>query len=136
MEGTFLVEERTAPTGRESSTASEWVDICALDDIVPGTGVAALIFGQQIAVFRPFESDEIYALSNYDPFGRAYVMARGIVGDRAGRLKVASPLFKQSFDLTTGVCLDDSRVALTVFRARVCDGRVELEVPTLSRGSE
>ena len=29
-----------------------WRDICALDDILPDSGVGALIDGQQVAVFR------------------------------------------------------------------------------------
>ena len=29
-----------------------WVEVCALDDITPNTGVGALIENQQIALFR------------------------------------------------------------------------------------
>jgi nitrite reductase (NADH) small subunit len=125
MEGATVTEERSAPTASQR----EWVDVCALDDIVPGTGVAALIRGEQIAVVRPRPNEEIFALSNFDPFSKAYVMSRGIVGDKAGTTKIASPIFKQNFDLATGVCLDDPSVSLTVYPARVRAGRVELEVP-------
>ena len=124
MEGAILTEEPSAP----AASVREWMDVCALDDIVPGTGVAALIRGVQIAIVRPRPSEEIFALSNYDPFSRAYVMSRGIVGDKGGRAKIASPIFKQSFDLETGVCLDDPSVSLEVFPARGRGGRVELEV--------
>ena len=37
------------------------------------------------------------------------MISRGIVGDRGGVPKIASPIFKQSFDLRTGQCLDDPR---------------------------
>jgi nitrite reductase (NADH) small subunit len=124
MEGAMQTEERSAAT----ASAREWVDVCALDDIVPGTGVAALIRGVQIAIVRPRPSDEVFALSNYDPFSKAYVMSRGIVGDKGGTIKIASPIFKQNFDLVTGVCLDDASVALPVYPVRVRAGRVELEV--------
>ena len=50
---------------------------------------------------------QIFAVGNYDPFSHAFVIARGIVGDRGGVPKIASPIFKQSFDLRTGQCLDD-----------------------------
>jgi len=53
--------------------------VCALDDIVPGTGVCALVGGEQIAVFRI--DQETYAIGNRDPFSGANVLSRGIVGD-------------------------------------------------------
>ena len=57
--------------------------------------------------------------SNFDPFSKAFVLSRGIVGDRAGVPKVASPIFKQSFDLRTGRCLDDPAVAVRVYPVRL-----------------
>ena len=101
-----------------------WVDVCALDEIVPETGVCALLRGRQIAVVRARES--IYAVDNYDPFSDAYVISRGIVGDKGGVPKIASPIYKQSFDLRTGICLDDPSVSIAVYTVRVRDGRVEL----------
>jgi nitrite reductase (NADH) small subunit len=109
-----------------------WTDVCALDDIWPDSGVAALVDGKQIALVRVGDGDNVYALSNYDPFSEAFVIARGIVGDRAGRPKIASPIYKQSFDLGTGACLDDPSVALPTFPVRVRDGRVELVVAVAS----
>jgi nitrite reductase (NADH) small subunit len=106
-----------------------WVDVCALEDIWPNSGAAALVSGTQIAIVRVGDADTLYALSNFDPFSEAFVIARGIVGDRAGRAKIASPIFKQSFDLETGVCLDDPQVVLTTYPVRARDGRVEVVVP-------
>jgi nitrite reductase (NADH) small subunit len=103
-----------------------WVDVCALDDVVPGTGVAALIGGEQVAVVRSPDGASIFALSNFDPFSKAFVIARGIVGDRAGVLKIASPIFKQNFDLKTGVCLDDPSVRLPVYPVKIEGDRVLL----------
>lgn len=104
---------------------TEWTDVCAIDDVLPGTGAAALIGGQQIAVIRTRDG-RFAALSNFDPFSNAFVIARGIVGDRAGVPKIASPIFKQSFSLLTGECLDDSGVRLAVFPIRVVLGRVQI----------
>jgi len=53
-------------------------------------------------------------------------MSRGIVGDRKGVLKVASPIYKQNFNLQTGVCLDDETVTLPVYSAQVVDGQVQI----------
>lgn len=103
-----------------------WVPVCEIDDIIPGTGVAALLNGVQIALIRPTSKNEVYAISNFDPFSKAFVISRGIVGDRGGVLKVASPIFKQNFDLKTGQCMDDATVRLPVYPVRVIDGTVEV----------
>jgi len=56
----------------------------------------------------------------------ASVLARGIVGDRNGVLKVASPMYKQSFALESGRCLDDDEVAVPTFRSRISGGVVQV----------
>jgi nitrite reductase (NADH) small subunit len=103
-----------------------WTRICALQDIVPNTGVCCLVAGAQVAVFRVGEADELYAVSNFDPFSRANVLSRGIVGDRAGRPKVASPIYKQNFALDTGECFDDPAVRLLTYEVRVFNENVEV----------
>lgn len=112
---------------RAVSDAREWRDVCAIDDVQPGTGVAALIRGEQIAIVRTRDG-RFAALSNFDPFSNAFVIARGIVGDRAGVPKIASPIYKQNFSLETGECLDDPSVRLAVFPVRVVSGRVQVSV--------
>ena len=104
-----------------------WEDVCDLDDLVPGRGVAALVGRLQVAVF--LVDGELFALSNFDPFSEAFILSRGIVGTRGDRLKVASPVYKQSFDLRTGQCLDDSDVSVPVFGVRAVDGRVQVSGP-------
>src|SRR5438067_1983904 len=92
-----------------------WVEVCGVEDLSLDRGAAALVDGNQVALFRTAPDGELFALSNYDPFSGAYVLSRGIVGSRGGVQKVASPVYKQSFDLRTGQCLDDSSVAVPVF---------------------
>lgn len=105
-----------------------WVKVCPLNAILPFTGVAALVEGKQIAIFRIGETDECYAISNYDPFSEAYVLSRGLVGDKGGIVKVASPIYKHNFDLKTGQCLDDPQVVLPIWETRVVDGMVQVRV--------
>jgi nitrite reductase (NADH) small subunit len=105
-----------------------WRDVCAIDDVLPGTGAAALLDGEQIAIVRTRDG-RIAALSNFDPFSKAFVIARGIVGDRAGVPKIASPIYKQSFSLETGECMDDPEVRLSVFPVRVLSGRIQVSLP-------
>jgi nitrite reductase (NADH) small subunit len=103
-----------------------WKKVCHLDEIAPFSGVATLVNGEQVAIFRV--NSDVYALSNYDPFSDAYVLSRGLVGDRNGILKVASPIYKQNFDLLTGRCLDDDNVSIPTWRTRVVDDIVQIEV--------
>lgn len=103
-----------------------WVTVCRVDEIIPNTGVCALVGKRQVAVVRVGESNDVYALSNFDPFSKAFVLSRGIVGDRQGVPKIASPIFKQNFDLRTGVCLDDPSVAVATFPLRIVDGVIEV----------
>lgn len=110
-----------------------WVKVCPVSAILPFTGVAALIEGEQIAIFRIGETDECYAISNYDPFSKAYVMSRGLVGDRGGIIKVASPIYKHSFNLITGECLDDPEVKLPTYLVEITDGLVRIRISIKNR---
>jgi nitrite reductase (NADH) small subunit len=107
---------------------AQWVDVCELSEIIPNTGICAFIEGQQIAIFRVGSGSEVYAISNYDPFSKVNVLSRGIIGDRQGVLKVASPIYKQNFDLKTGQCLDDDTVCIPTFPVRVFAGKVQVGI--------
>ncbi|ENW92321.1 nitrite reductase small subunit NirD [Acinetobacter dispersus] len=103
---------------------NQWVEVCALEDITPNTGVGALIEGQSVALFRVGHEKRIYALSNKDPFSQANVMCRGIIGDLQGERVIASPIYKQHFSLATGRCLEDKDQKLLVFPTKIENGRV------------
>ncbi|WP_309570284.1 nitrite reductase small subunit NirD [Deinococcus sp.] len=109
-----------------SATSLHWVQVCALRDILPGLGVCALIAGQQVAVFHVAE--RVFAVGNRDPRTGANVMSRGLTGSYTRgdetRLKVASPLLKNAFDLETGESLDDPSVQLPTYAVRVEGGEV------------
>lgn len=112
---------------RATEVAATWTAACTLDQLVPGRGVAVLLpDGEQVALFRLADDGvggarsepRLYAVGNIDPFGRAAVMSRGLVGDRAGEPTVASPLLKQVFSLVDGRCLSDDAVSLPVYEVR------------------
>ncbi|MGH8991501.1 MAG: nitrite reductase small subunit NirD [Acidimicrobiia bacterium] len=106
-----------------------WVDVCAFDDLVPDRGVCALVDGEQVAIFRVSPTDDLYALSNYDPFSGVHVLSRGIVGSKGDIPKVASPIYKQNFDLRTGTCLDKPEVSVPAWAIRRRHARVEVARP-------
>ena len=120
--------EAASPVRKLHTPIGAWVNICGIDAILPWSGVAALVDGQQIAIFRLDDAEKVYAISNYDPFSKAHVISRGLVGDRKGVIKVASPIYKQSFSLETGQCLDDPSISLPVWSARVVNGIVQVAI--------
>jgi len=113
-------------TARPNIDMKEWVAVCKLTDIVPNTGLCALVCGRQVAVFR-LDDDSVYAIDNHDPFSRANVLSRGIVGDLKGELVVASPVYKQHFSLASGQCLEEPGVRVPVYPVRLEGATVMIE---------
>ena len=101
----------------------EWHPVCRLEELEPERGATALVHGQAVAIFRTHD-DGVHALGNHDPFSRASVLARGIVGTRGEVPFVASPMHRHAFDLRTGTCLDDAEVRVPVYDVRVVEGVV------------
>ncbi|OKP46744.1 nitrite reductase small subunit [Serratia marcescens] len=105
---------------------SQWITVCPVTDILPGTGVCALIGDRQVAVFRPYADEQVFAISNIDPFAQASVLSRGLIAEHQGELWVASPLKKQHFRLCDGHCLEDDSRSVASFASRVVDGIVQV----------
>ncbi|RIV38659.1 nitrite reductase small subunit NirD [Micromonospora radicis] len=109
-----------------TTTTLHWHTVCPLTRLDLDRGVAALVDGMQVALFRT--ADGLYAIDNRDPVTGAYVLSRGIVGSRQGVPTVASPLHKQVYDLRTGDCLDLPGVAVTRHEIRCREGLVEVRL--------
>ncbi|MFC0227797.1 nitrite reductase small subunit NirD [Serratia aquatilis] len=109
---------------------SQWITVCPIADILPGTGVCALIGNQQVAIFRPYTDEQLFALDNIDPFAQASVLSRGLIAEHQGELWVASPLKKQHFRLHDGFCLEDESRSIARFACRVTDGMVQVAANT------
>ncbi|MGE6245924.1 nitrite reductase small subunit NirD [Psychrobacter proteolyticus] len=101
--------------------------VCKINDIIPETGVCALVNGKQVAIFCTKQT-QLFALDNYDPFSQANVLSRGLIGgttiaNEAGFdetvLYVASPIYKQRFNLVTGQCLDDENIVLNTYKVEL-----------------
>ncbi|WP_040728267.1 nitrite reductase small subunit NirD [Thiomicrorhabdus sp. Kp2] len=105
---------------------SEFIKVCITDDLVKNSGVAALVNDVQVALF--YLNGEVFALNNYDPIGKAYVMSRGMVGDLRGELMVAAPLQKQHYSLRTGQCLDVEGVVIPIYETKVEDNQVFIKL--------
>ena len=113
---------------------TEWVTVCKVTDILPGTGLCALAEGHQIALFRPRDNAQVYAISNIDPFFQASVLSRGIIAEHQGELWVASPLKKQHFRLHDGLCMEDNSYSVNSYSVRVAEGEVLVSPLPVSSG--
>jgi len=106
----------------------KWTQVCALDNIYPATGVCALIDTKQVAIFRPSEEEQVFAIDNMDPFARSNVLSRGIICEHQDQLWVASPLKKQRFNLVDGSCLENQDVSVATYKTRIKEGKIEVQV--------
>ena len=111
-----------------SITQSTFQAVCEISDIIPGTGVCALVNGEQVALFRPTQSDDVFAISNTDPFACSNVLSRGLICQHDEQFWVASPLKKQRFNLKTGLCKEDERFSVKAYEVQVKDGFVSVAV--------
>ncbi|QHJ00322.1 nitrite reductase small subunit NirD [Xylophilus rhododendri] len=106
-----------------NTATANYTAVCEIDDILPGTGVCALVEGRHVAVFRVGQSD-FHAIDNVDPKSGASVLSRGLVGNLGDRLVVASPLYKNHFDLRTGECLEMPELSVATHGVRIEGQRV------------
>lgn len=105
-----------------------WIDVCAMEDLQPNSGVCALVNDRQVAIFFMPKETQVYAVSNYDPFSKTNILSRGMIGDLTGQRVVASPMYKQHFNLVTGACLEDDSVSIPVYSVKIENARVLIGV--------
>jgi len=125
-----MMNMKTTIDSRSTSAPQGQVLLCSIDDLVPDSGVCALLGSEQIALFYLPDCDPpLYALGNHDPLGGANVLSRGIVGDIKGEPVVASPLYKQHYSLRSGHCIEQPEVQVPVYAVTLHDGFVFCELP-------
>ncbi|KZZ65282.1 nitrite reductase small subunit [Oleiphilus sp. HI0130] len=110
-----------------------WIPICEVEDLVDNSGVCALVDEQQVAIFKISTGSEsqVFAVSNWDPFGQANVLYRGLVAsvnsdNDEQKFVLASPLYKQRYCLATGECLDDQSKMISAYPTRIVGNTVQL----------
>lgn len=111
------------------SNQKEWENICEKSDILPNIGVCALFRDQQVAIFKVIDqtgTEQFYAINNFCPFSKSNTISRGLIGSVNNKIVVASPLYKQHFDLATGVCLEDENVSVNTYPVRLNGNTVQL----------
>lgn len=103
-----------------------WKTVCGRGDLVANSGVVSLVDGVQVALFYLPEDERLFAVQNRDPLSGANVIGRGIIGNLAGELVIAAPLYKQHFRLHDGTCLEYPEQALQVWPVRLNGDAVEV----------
>lgn len=119
---------RIAARAHAPQLAANWIRLCRLTDLEVERGRAALVDGEQVALFL-LEDGDIRAVDNHDPYSGANVISRGIVGSRGGRPTIASPMYKQIFDLRSGTSVETRGKEvrrLRVWPVRTLDGDLYL----------
>ncbi|MBQ1762686.1 MAG: nitrite reductase small subunit NirD [Aquincola sp.] len=107
-----------APVEAPPPEGPRWVPVCRTDDILPEAGVAALVDEQPIAIFR-LGDGSFHAIDDVDPKSGASVLSRGLVGNLGERLVVASPMYKNHFDLRSGECIEAPEHSVRAHAVRV-----------------
>lgn len=107
---------------------SIWIDVCSLDDLQPDSGVCALVVGRQIALFYLSKTQQVFAVANFDPIGKANVLSRGMIGDLGGEPMLASPLYKQHYSLRTGTCFEYADIKIDTYAVRIDNNRVTVKL--------
>jgi nitrite reductase (NADH) large subunit len=107
----------------------EWVRLASVRDVPADGGIAARHGGTQIAIFHFASTGTWYATQNLCPHQKQMVLARGIVGDHAGAPKVACPLHKKTFDVSSGRCLSGEDLSIETFPVRILGDDVLVELP-------
>ncbi len=107
---------------------SQWIDICGKEDLQPDSGICALVEDKQVAIFYLPKQQQLYAIDNYDPFSKANLLSRGLIGDIKGEPMVASPLHKHHYSLKTGKCFDDEDLNVDTYGIRLENNRVEINI--------
>lgn len=121
------------PTATVVQLKDDWQDICAIEDLVPYSGIGALVAGVQAAIFYvPDAEPAVYVLDNWCPAAHANVLSRGIVGDINGELVVASPLYKEHFRLTDGQCIEKP-LQVSVWPVRIEGDRVKVRQLSINK---
>ncbi|MEI9748431.1 nitrite reductase small subunit NirD [Moellerella wisconsensis] len=112
---------------------SSWLAVGHVADIIPGTGVCALVGEAQVALFRPYADQQIFALSNIDPFAQASVLSRGLIAEHNQQLWIVSPLKKQHFRLSDGYCLEDAEYSIASYSVKVESGIIHVAIAANDR---
>ncbi|MCU1388013.1 MAG: nirb1, partial [Ilumatobacteraceae bacterium] len=114
---------------RKLSSGPGWSAVRSVARLTPNRGVAASVDGVDVAVFL-LADGTLHAIDNVDPISGTSILSRGLIGDIDGTATVASPMYKQRFELGSGSCVDVPGVAVRVHDVVLDRGWVHVRLAT------
>jgi len=105
---------------------TDWIEVCALDEVPAGGARRLHAGGTVIALIRP-DSERVYALEDRCPHKGGPLSEGLVAGDR-----VACPLHGQCVELATGAVIAPDEGRVRSFGLRVDAGRIWLRRADLS----
>ncbi len=108
----------------EPADVTHWFRAGQTHQFPAGAGATILYQDRQIAVFYFARQDKWYACQNLCPHKLENVLGRGLTGEQDGVPRVACPLHKKTFSLTTGENLNGECPPVALYPVRVEDGYV------------
>lgn len=113
-----------------SKSQKSWVHVGNTDDFLPNVGTPILYGDSQLAIFNNEMRGEWYCTQNMCPHKQAFVLSQGIIGATADDVpKVACPLHKKTFDLSTGEGISDQDLNILTFPVKLEGKKVYVELP-------
>lgn len=112
---------------KEMSHIPSWINVGSETKLPLNAGIAAWVNGTALAIFDLGEQG-LYGIEHRDPASGVGVLARGLICDMQGSLCVASPLYKQHYRLSDGVCLEDAAFNTQVFEVKKQNGQVFVRI--------
>ncbi len=106
-----------------------WEAICKTDDVAPNSGAAIYLDGIQLAVFNIESRGLWFATQNRCPHWNEMVLSRATVGEENGKVKIACPMHKKTFNLQSGCGLSDADMHIQTFAVKIEDDLVWIEYP-------
>lgn len=114
-----------------------WIRVANSDDVLPNGGGCVKLGEVQVALFKLPGANgcsDWYAVQNLCPHDRRQVLSSGLTGDAQGEPKVACPLHKNAFSLSTGEHLGSGSAndywRLETFPVREVEGAIFVEFDT------
>lgn len=108
----------------EAAEVSTWFSAGPTSAFPVGAG-ATIKYGElQIAVFYFPRQNKWFACQNLCPHKLENVLGRGLIGEQHGVPKVACPLHKKTFSLTTGENLNGDCPAVAIYPVKIEEDHV------------
>lgn len=108
----------------ELAEVTNWYKAGSVSSFPIGAGATIKYGEKQVAIFYFTRQDKWYACQNLCPHKLENVLGRGLIGEQDGVPKVACPLHKKTFSLTTGENLNGDCPAVAIYPVIIEDDYV------------